>query len=459
MHRLARLLIAALLIGAAVPGTTHGAYPGEDGRIAAITQEHRIQIMDADGGNVDLGPFVTSPRWSPGGTMLTFLSGSSIYAVDPDATNLRKLISLPNPFVYDFDWSPDGSQLVYTAFDPAGVGGRELFIISVDGGEPRRLTYRPQDDSWPAWSPDGQWIAYVRQVFHYGEDFHVTYEIWAIRTDRSEVHQLSSGQRDGSPEWAPDGSHVAFHGQSATGTGVYAVDPDGTDLIRLAGTDGVSGPSLPAYSPSGERLVFTAAGLGAELVIATAGGTPLDVIGSGYQADWQPLPEFPLVDARFSPYNLNIVWAYAGGVTFGCTTERYCPNAVVTRGQLAAFLARQLDLPPTEEDFFTDDEDDPFEGAINRVAAAELVTGCAVDQYCPSHPVTREQVATFLANALGLPAPVGDHFTDDEASIHEVDINRLADAGVARGCTVTTYCPTQVLTRGQMAALLNRSFD
>lgn len=131
---------------------------------------------------------------------------------------------------------------------------------------------------------------------------------------------------------------------------------------------------------------------------------------------------------------------------------------MVSRGELAAFLARLLDLPSTEDDFFVDDGGSPFEDDINRVAATGIATGCGPVSFCPTRSVTREQAATFIANALELPGAVEDHFTDDDQSIHEWDINRLADAGVARGCTPTTFCPTRAMTRGEMAALLHRGF-
>jgi hypothetical protein len=67
---------------------------------------------------------------------------------------------------------------------------------------------------------------------------------------------------------------------------------------------------------------------------------------------------------------------------------------------------------------------------------------------------TRAQMASFLVRALDLPATG----SDDETSIHEADINRLAAAGITSGCTAT-YCPTANGTRGQMAAFLHRAFE
>ena len=128
---------------------------------------------------------------------------------------------------------------------------------------------------------------------------------------------------------------------------------------------------------------------------------------------------------------------------------------------MAAFLVRALALPPTTRDFFADDETSIFEGDINRLAAAGIAGGCnaAPPRYCPNAPVTRGAMAAFLVRALDIPQTSQDFFTDDETSIFEGDINRLAATGVTRGCTESTYCPTAVVTRGQMAAFLHRALD
>ena len=68
---------------------------------------------------------------------------------------------------------------------------------------------------------------------------------------------------------------------------------------------------------------------------------------------------------------------------------------------LASFLVRALDTPLTEVDFFDDDDGAPHEDAINSLAAAGVVTGCAERVYCHTGTVTREQMAAFLYRAFG----------------------------------------------------------
>jgi hypothetical protein len=156
----------------------------------------------------------------------------------------------------------------------------------------------------------------------------------------------------------------------------------------------------------------------------------------------------------------------AAGITRGCNppaNDRYCPDESVTRGQMAAFLARALALPETTTDFFGDDEGSIFEADINELAAARITNGCttAGDRYCPSAVVTREQMAAFLVRAYGYTDDGGgDRFVDDDGSPFESDIDKLATAGVTFGCNPpdnTKFCPTRPVRRDEMASFLARA--
>ena len=167
----------------------------------------------------------------------------------------------------------------------------------------------------------------------------------------------------------------------------------------------------------------------------------------------------PFSDIATSPFLDSIIWLYEQGITNGCGGGRYCPTDFVTRAEMASFLARALGLASTSSDFFTDDETSIHEGDINRLAAADITLGCGGGRYCPTELVTRAQMASFLARALGLLSTSSDFFSDDEGSLHEADINRLAAAGITNGCGGGRYCPTDFVTREQMAAFLERALS
>jgi hypothetical protein len=167
-----------------------------------------------------------------------------------------------------------------------------------------------------------------------------------------------------------------------------------------------------------------------------------------------------LTDIAGTQFEDAIVWLYDHGITTGCSATTYCPNAKVTRQEMATFIARAMDLPSTTTDYFTDDEASHLEPFINAFREAGLTTGCSADgtKFCPLDNVTRQEMATFLARALDLPPTDTDYFTDDETTHLEPYINSFRAAGITTGCGPTTFCPLQNTTRAEMAAFLYRSF-
>ncbi len=124
----------------------------------------------------------------------------------------------------------------------------------------------------------------------------------------------------------------------------------------------------------------------------------------------------------------------AAGITTGCNppfNTEYCPNQIVTRGQMAAFLVRALGLTSDGgKDWFTDDGDSVFESDINKLAAAGVTSGCGNNNFCPDRSLTRAEMASFLVRGYRYPSTSTDAFDDDGTSIHEDAINRLSKAGI-----------------------------
>ncbi len=144
----------------------------------------------------------------------------------------------------------------------------------------------------------------------------------------------------------------------------------------------------------------------------------------------------------------------------------YCPNDPVTRGQMAVFLVRAFGYSDNGGgNLFIDDNGLFYENSADRLFTAGVTVGCnppTNNKYCGEKNVTRGQMAAFLARAFNLPAYNGpDRFTDDNGNIFEGAIERLAQAGITLGCNPpanTKYCPNDNVTRGQMAAFLKRAF-
>jgi SpoIID/LytB domain protein len=175
----------------------------------------------------------------------------------------------------------------------------------------------------------------------------------------------------------------------------------------------------------------------------------------------------PFGDISDSIHYDDIVYIAERGITKGCNppfNTEYCPDGLVTRGEMAAFLVRALDLSGDgTTDRFTDDDGSVFEADINRLAAAGITKGCNQDgtRYCPNDLVTRGEMAAFLVRGFGYEDPgAGDWFVDDDDSIFEGDIDRIKTAGVTVGCNPpenTNFCPDDPVGRDQMASFLARA--
>ncbi len=196
-----------------------------------------------------------------------------------------------------------------------------------------------------------------------------------------------------------------------------------------------------------------------------------DGISDGDEVNvWGTNPNFKpaFTDTAGSSHAASIQLLAATGISRGCNpplNDQFCPNGNATRGQMAAFLNRALQLPATAQDFFDDDAGSVFEADINRLAKAGITSGCNPplnSAYCPGDNVARGEMAAFLVRAFDLPATAQDFFDDDAGSIFEDDINRLAAAGITKGCNPpanTSYCPNASITRGEMATFLVRALD
>jgi hypothetical protein len=178
----------------------------------------------------------------------------------------------------------------------------------------------------------------------------------------------------------------------------------------------------------------------------------------------------------------NVECLKGSGITQGTTATTYSPQANNTRGQMATFIANMIDkadeldspsdartipsLPTAaaSADAFTDDETSVHENNINRLAQADIIQGTTATTFSPEAPVSRAQMATFIAEALefirGAALPEGpDAFTDDETSVHEANINRLANAGIVQGTGASAngkavYSPSGLVSRAQMASFI-----
>jgi len=187
----------------------------------------------------------TSPAWSPDESKIAFGKGMhggirwlGVFVMRADGTHQHRLTG--NRDDDSPAWSPTGRRLVLSR-------GGSLFIVNANGSGARRLTTPPPpspsgsefSDGQPDWSPDGRWIAFVRE--EQLERGGVIDNLYVIRRDGSGERQLTTGGDDLSPSWSPDGRSIAYASYSsimavapATGRTRMLVHIRGADLSSPA---------------------------------------------------------------------------------------------------------------------------------------------------------------------------------------------------------------------------------
>jgi len=161
----------------------------------------------------------------------------------------------------------------------------------------------------------------------------------------------------------------------------------------------------------------------------------------------------------------------AAGITSGCGGGKYCPSDPVTRAQMAVFVLRSIHgadyLPPPATGIpFNDVPAYAFAASwIEQLALEGITTGCGNDNYCPEANISRAQMAVFLLRALYgsayVPPPATGIVFDDipVGSFAAAWIEQLSKEGISGGCGNNNYCPMSSVNRDQMAVFLARAFD
>ena len=158
----------------------------------------------------------------------------------------------------------------------------------------------------------------------------------------------------------------------------------------------------------------------------------------------------------------NIDEMAARDITQGVGEGRFDPRGQVPREQFATFLVRALDgVEPTPTGPFTDvDPASVHAPNIFGAAAAGITQGTSATTFAPTRLITRAEVASLLARAFDLDPVDEGPFTDvDTGNVHAGNINAVFEAGITRGTSDTTFAPDRTLRRDQMSSLLIRALD
>lgn len=191
-----------------------------------------------------------NPRWVPQGPGLVFLTDieqpTALYGLAPEAEGIATRLGSNPALDEPPGFAPDGVTMVYAA--PV-EGGTDLFVGSLSGGEPERITYDGVRKVQPAVSPDGEQV-----VFAEGPDGRQNLVL--LRLDGTGRTVLTEGgSNDGHPVWLPDGSGVLFDSNRVgVGTDIFHLDLASGTVRNLTNDPGID--LVASASPDGEWVAF-----------------------------------------------------------------------------------------------------------------------------------------------------------------------------------------------------------
>lgn len=281
-----------------------------NGRIAfsaVVSGSEHIFTIDAQGGfRLQLtteGSVNKFPSWSSDGATIVFSSDRTgtleLWRMRTDGRAQTQIpTELPGvKFVPQL--SPDGTTIVFAYVDLT-IGHPEVWSISANGGNARRLTTTPNATTGPTWSllphfsPDGRRIVYASTKSG-------SSQIWIMNADGTGQTQVTSGLGPefpdaNAPKWSPDGSRIAFWSGFETQFGeIWTMKPDGTDARQLTDQPGAISSDNPAWSPDGTKILFdTNRQSSPQIWMMNADGLDqhllVDIGIGNTQFSWQPIP-------------------------------------------------------------------------------------------------------------------------------------------------------------------------
>jgi Tol biopolymer transport system component len=203
--------------------TTQAAAPTAGTLIVALEQKPGVRLYEV----------------APGGNGGRFVTG------DDEPTDGSVLVEA-HP-----DWSPTTGRILFTRYTVKGQDAAppKIWSVAPDGSDLGQLTHGDDPDFLAAWSPDGERIAFTRELGG-------SAEIFVMNADGSGVTQLTkdSAVNDEHPAWSPDGAHIAYTSGTEDHQDLHVMSADGSSSIRI--TSGPFFAADPAWSPQGDEIAF-----------------------------------------------------------------------------------------------------------------------------------------------------------------------------------------------------------
>jgi TolB protein len=274
----ATLLTAAVATPLLLAGPANATYKGNDGRLyfgafaPAAGNSADLYSTHLDGEDLrqlsDSGPtrHDICPALSADGKRVALCSDRTgayeIWTMNANGQNLRQLTGLGGRSLFP-DWSPSGDDIAFGLGLPDGTSG--IWAADAVTGSSHRIVPAATApgvwaDRFPAYSPDGSTVLFVRQLLERnaaGNLVPVQGQLWLhdLRSGVSTQLTFDATVKDQVPDWSPDGSRIAYGASDA----VWVMDADGSDRTNLTGSDGAIEFGA-AWSPRGNLIAFTGGG-------------------------------------------------------------------------------------------------------------------------------------------------------------------------------------------------------
>jgi hypothetical protein len=290
---------------------SQAAFPGENGQIVFTRYDYSAEYLGKDIWTINSDgtglhrltytpeEYEYSPTWSPDGSQIAFTAmyadggQQEVWVMDADGSNRSQVTDLPEGWgAVHVAWSPGGDRFVIElSYWPAS--STDLYLVNLDGSGLTQITDYQGSEMHPAWSPDGSRIAFYSYELATNPA-----DIWTVAPDGSDLTQITNDlKRFHNPTWSPDGSQIAcseYDGLNSVER-IWVMGADGSNAIPITEDEYNIRSGEPAWSPDATRLVYTRHTDIVELwVMGADGSVPTSLGVDGEQPDWQPIVHYPV---------------------------------------------------------------------------------------------------------------------------------------------------------------------